>query len=93
MGTYYPEKDDHCFNSTECPLFWQYHKIPLVPVNFTNEEYYDNVKIAAMSGMAINIIGVVISSCVLINSLLKKDYFVEELRSMNLIEKLLVGYS
>ena len=93
MGTYYPEKDDHCFNSTECPLFWQYHKIRVDPVNFSNEEYYENIKIAAMTGMGFNIIGVIISSIVLIKSLLKKNYFIEELKGMFLIQKLLVGHS
>ena len=77
MGTYYPVRDDPYFDSSECPLFWRHHKIRVVPVNFTNEEYHDNIKIAAMSGMVINIIGVIISSFVLINILpkYKKVYF------------------
>ena len=62
MGTYYPVRDDPYFDSSECPLFWRHHKIRVVPVNFTNEKYYDNIKIAAMSGMGLNVIGVIISS-------------------------------
>ena len=84
MGTYYPE--DPYFDSSECPLFWQHNKIRVVPVNFSTEEYYDNIKIAAMSGMAFNIIGVV----VIFISLLTKDDFKAELKAMRLKEKLFV---
>ena len=90
MGTYYPVKDDHYFDSSECPLFWQYHKINIVPVNFTNEEYIDKIRIAAMTGMGFNIIGVIISSVILIISLLNKKYFKEDVKKMMLNEKLLV---
>ena len=88
MGTYYPKKDDHCFNATDCPLFWQYHKISIVPVNFTNEDYYHGVKIAAMTGMSFNILGVLIASLFLINGLFSKPKFVNDLKEMMLKEKL-----
>ena len=90
MGTYYPVKDDYYFDSSECPLFWQYHKIKVVPVNFTNEDYIDKIKIAAMTGMGFNIIGVTISSVILVISLLNKKYFKEDVKKMLLTEKLLV---
>ena len=91
MGTYYPVKDDPYFDSSECPLFWRHHKIRVVPVNFTNEEYYNNIKIAAMSGMGFNIIGVIISSVVLVISLLNnKNGFKEDLKALYLKEKLSV---
>ena len=90
MGTYYPEKDDHCFNATECPLFWQHHKISIVPVNFTNEEYIHKIKIAAMTGMSFNILGVIVASLVLINGLYSKIDFLDKLKEMMLTEKISV---
>ena len=91
MGTYYPAKDDHCFNATECPLFWQHHKIPVVPVNFTNEDYIDKVKIAAGTGMTFNILAVFIAFIYFIIGLRKNDKFVEGVESMEkLLDKILV---
>ena len=90
MGTYYPVKDDPYFDSSECPLFWQQNKIRVVPVNFTTEEYYDKIKIAAMSGMSFNLLGVIISSVVLVISLLNKNGFKEDLKALYLKEKLSV---
>ena len=83
MGTYYPAEDDHCFNSTKCPLFWQHHKVPVIPVSFTNEEYIDKIRIAAMTGMSFNILAVIISAIFLINGLRKNDDFVEGVESMD----------
>ena len=83
MGTYYPAEDDHCFNSTKCPLFWQHHKISVVPVNFSNEEYIDRIRIAAMIGMSFNILAVIISAIFLANDLRKNDKFVNEVESMD----------
>ena len=88
MGTYYPAKDDPYFDASQCPSFWQHHKIRVVPVEFSNEEYYDNIKIAAMTGMGFNIIGVIISSVVLIITLLNKNGFKADLKAMLLKEKL-----
>ena len=78
MGTYYPVKDDPYFDSSECPLFWRHHKIPVVPVNLTNEDY----KIVAMTGISFNIIAVFISTIFLINGLRKNDYFVYGVEEM-----------
>ena len=83
MGTYYPAEDDHCFNSTKCPLFWQHHKISVVPVNFSNEDYIDRIRIAAMIGMSFNILAVIISAIFLANGLRKNDKFVNEVESMD----------
>ena len=83
MGTYYPAEDDHCFNSTKCPLFWQYHKVPVIPVNFTNEDYIDKIRIAAMTGMSFNILAVIITTILLINDLRKNDSFVKEVEEMD----------
>ena len=83
MGTYYPAEDDHCFNSTKCPLFWQYHKISVVPVNFSNEDYIDRIRIAAMTGMSFNILAVFISAIFLINGLRKNDDFVDGVEQMD----------
>ena len=83
MGTYYPAEDDHCFNSTKCPIFWQHHKVPVIPVNFTNEDYIDKIRIAAMTGMSFNILAVIISSIFLINDLRKNDNFVNEAEEMD----------
>ena len=91
MGTYYPAKDDHCFNATECPLFWQHHKIPVVPVNFATEDYIHKIRIAAMTGMSFNIIAVIIGSIILLNGLRKNDDFVDGVESMDkLLDKLSV---
>ena len=90
MGTYYPKKDDHCFNATECPLFWQHHKISIAPVYFTNEDYYHGVKIAAMTGMSFNILGVLVAALFLINGLYGNQDFVDDLMQMMLKEKLSV---
>ena len=79
MGTYYPVKDDPYFDSSECPLFWRHHKIPVVPVNLTNEDYI----IVAMTGISFNIIAVFISTIFLINGLRKNDDFVDGLEEMN----------
>ena len=83
MGTYYPAEDDHCFNSTKCPLFWQYHKVPVIPVNFSNEDYIDKIRIAAMTGMSFNILAVIISAILLINGLRKNDKFVDGMELMD----------
>ena len=79
MGTYYPVKDDPYFDSSECPLFWRHHKIPVVPVNLTNEDY----KIVAMTGMSFNIIAVFISTIFVINGLRKNGSFLNGLKSMD----------
>ena len=84
MGTYYPAKDDHCFNATECPLFWQHHKISVVPVNFATEDYIHKIRIAAMTGMSFNIIAVIIGSIILLNGLRKNDSFVDGVESMEI---------
>ena len=83
MGSYYPAEDDHCFNSTNCPLFWQHHKIAVVPVNFSNEDYIDRIRIAAMIGMSFNILAVIISAIFLANGLRKNDKFVNDMESMD----------
>ena len=83
MGTYYPAEDDHCFNSTKCPLFWQYHKVPVIPVNFTHEDYIDKIRIAAMIGMSFNILAVIISAIFLTNDLRKNDKFVDGIELMD----------
>ena len=83
MGTYYPAEDDHCFNSTKCPLFWQHHKISVVPVNFSNEDYIDRIRIAAMTGMSFNILAVFVSAIFLINGLRKNDDFVDGVEQMD----------
>ena len=83
MGTYYPVRDDPYFDSSECPLFWRHHKIPVIPVNFTNEDYIDKIRIAAMTGMSFNILAVIISSIFLINDLRKNDNFVNEAEEMD----------
>ena len=83
MGTYYPAEDDHCFNSTKCPLFWQHHKISVVPVNFSNEDYIDRIRIAAMIGMSFNILAVIISAIFHANGLRKNDKFVNDMESMD----------
>ena len=83
MGTYYPVRDDPYFDSSECPLFWRHHKIPVIPVNFTNEDYIDKIRIAAMTGMSFNILAVIISALFLINNLRKNDNFVDEMEEMD----------
>ena len=83
MGTYYPVRDDPYFDSSECPLFWRHHKIPVIPVNFTNEDYIDKIRIAAMTGMSFNILAVIISAIFLINNLRKNDNFVDEMEEMD----------
>ena len=62
MGTYYPEDDAPFDPETECPPYWRNldNRININPVNFTSEEYMDNIQVSAYIGMAINIIVVAI---------------------------------
>ena len=63
MGTFYPNDTKSTFNATtDCPPYWRNprNRITINPVNFTSEEYMDNIQVSAYIGMGINILVVCI---------------------------------
>ena len=55
IGTFYPESDTPFDPLVDCSEFWRYRKIKIKPMNFTSEEYMDNIKRNAYIGMGLNI--------------------------------------
>ena len=55
IGTFYPESDTPFDPLVDCSEFWRYRKIKIKPMDFTSEEYMDNIKRNAYIGMGLNI--------------------------------------
>ena len=63
IGTFYPDSDsitDPFDPLEDCPDFWIDKKIKINPMNFTSEEYMDNIQTSAYVGMGLNIVVVII---------------------------------
>ena len=56
VGTFYPESDEPFDLIANCSSFWHDKKLKIHPMNFTSEEYMDNIQIASYIGMSLNII-------------------------------------
>ena len=54
IGTFYRDSDEPFDPINDCPFFWRDKKIKINPVNFTSEEYMDNIQITAFVGMGLN---------------------------------------
>ena len=59
MGIFYPDSNETFDPFHDCPSFWRDKKIKINPMNFTSEEYMNNIQIAAYVGLAFNVAVVV----------------------------------
>ena len=59
MGIFYPDSNETFDSFHDCPSFWRDKKIKINPMNFTSEEYMNNIQISAYVGMALNVAVVV----------------------------------
>ena len=58
IGTFYPDSDSitNPFDPlVDCSNFWRDKKIKINPMNFTSEEYMDNIQTSAYVGMGLNV--------------------------------------